>query len=255
MRYNLHTHSFYCGHGSGTVSEYAEEAERNGFSLLGFSEHCPFPDGFLSASRMPYESMLSYERDVRSLRKSFPVLLGYEVDYLPHQRSYYAAVAGRVDYLVGGTHYIFRADGSLGSVFDHDLSGRDLAIYADQTIKAMESGFFSFYAHPDVFLAERSFDNEAKAVSAAILDAAADLSMPLELNGNGHMRGRGYPSREFWEMAAERGIPALLSSDAHRVSDLGAPFDFLEAFAAELGIALLEPYSLHPLRFRKVRGN
>ena len=82
MTYNLHTHSFYCGHGSGMIKEYADRAEEKDFDILGFSEHIPFRDGFLSKSRMPYGDYASYESDVRKEkeRRPFPVLLGYEVD-------------------------------------------------------------------------------------------------------------------------------------------------------------------------------
>lgn len=254
MRYNLHTHSFYCGHGSGRIEEYAAEAERCGFALLGFSEHCPFRSSLLSRSRMPYSSMKQYESDVRSLKCSFPVLLGYEVDYFSRYHGYYEEILGRVDYLIGGTHYIFRPDGTMASVFDENLSPSDLHLYADQTIKAMASGLFSFYAHPDVFLSSHPFDAEARAVASAVLDAAEDLGMPLEMNGNGYLRGRGYPSDDFWRMVAERGIPALLSSDAHKVEDLAAPFDFLRKKAADLGVELLETESIRPLRFRREQG-
>ena len=255
MRYNLHTHSFYCGHGSGRIGEYCDEAERNGFSLLGFSEHCPFPDGLLSRSRMPFPSMELYERDVRSERRPFSILLGYEVDYFRSRRSYYERLKERVDYLIGGTHYIFRPDGSMASVFDSLLSGDDIRRYADQTVRAMSSGLFSFYAHPDVYLSERPFGKDEEAAAALILDAAAELGVPLELNGNGHLKGRGYPSEEFWRMAAARGIPALVSSDAHRIVDLAAPFGFLESFASRIGLTLLEPGSISPLSFRKVQAN
>ncbi len=251
MNYNLHTHSFYCGHGSGLISEYAAEAEKAGFFLLGFSEHCPFPDNFLSKSRMPFASASLYEQDVKALDCSFPVLLGYEVDYFRNRRSYYEEIHSRVDYLITGTHYIFRKDGSVASVFDADLTSSDLSLYADSVIEAMSSGLFSFCAHPDVFLSARSFDKEAKAVSVAILEAAKELGMPLELNGNGYMKGRGYPSRGFWEIAHDMGIPALLSSDAHRVKDLAAPFDFLHSFADGLALDLLEPYMENGLSFRK----
>lgn len=254
MRYNLHTHSFYCGHGSGRIDEYAEEAQRNGFEVLGFSEHCPFPDGLLSRSRMPYSSMAQYEADVRNERRPFDILLGYEVDYFRRFDGYYESLRNRVDYLIGGTHFIFRPDGTMSSVFDGNLSASDLSIYADTTIKAMESGFFSFYAHPDAFLSSCQFNSEARAVSIAIIEASIGLSIPLEINGNGYLRKRGYPSREFWELAAERDVPAILSSDAHRTQDLAAPFPGLREFAADLGISILCPSSLHPLSFRKEQG-
>ena len=249
--YNLHTHSFYCGHGSGTIAEYAKEAERLGFSVLGFSEHCPFSDNFLSSSRMPYSDMVHYERDVRSLDCPFPVILGYEVDYFKSWHGYYEEIRERADYLIGGTHYIFRSDGSVKGAFA-PLDKEDMKYYAKQTIKALSSGLFSFFAHPDAYLSATPFDMEAKAIAIDILDAAEDCGVPLEINGNGIAAGRGYPSEDFWRLAAERGMPAVISSDAHKVSNLDKSLLAAEAFAEKMGIDILYPDKCNPLSFRKV---
>ena len=205
MTYNLHTHSFYCGHGSGTIKEYADRAEEKGFDILGFSEHIPFRDGFLSKSRMPYGDYVSYENDVKKEkeRRPFPVLLGYEVDYFASRHGYYEEVKDRVDYLIAGTHYIFRSDGSIKGAFA-TLDKEDMKYYAKQTLKALSSGLFSFFAHPDAYLSATPFDAEARAIAIDILDTAEDLGIPLEINGNGIAQGRGYPSPDFWRLAAER---------------------------------------------------
>ena len=226
MRYNLHTHSFYCGHGSGRIGEYCDEAERNGFSLLGFSEHCPFPDGLLSRSRMPFPSMELYERDVRSERRPFSILLGYEVDYFRSRRSYYERLKERVDYLIGGTHYIFRPDGSMASVFDSLLSGDDIRRYADQTVRAMSSGLFSFYAHPDVYLSERPFGKDEEAAAALILDAAAEHLLKIDVENEfvRHFKRRGNPPDLFggfagYGMLLDAVVKAVASGIAYLTED------------------------------------
>ena len=45
---SLHTHTFRCGHASGTEREYIENAIAAGFDTLGFSDHAPyvFRDGY-----------------------------------------------------------------------------------------------------------------------------------------------------------------------------------------------------------------
>ena len=114
MLYNLHTHSHYCGHGSGEISEYAEYAASKGFSMLGFSEHCPFPDSLLGNSRMPFSSMALYEDDVRRAGASlpFPVYLGYEIDYYDEYSSFFQSLSERTDFLIAGVHYVRRPDGT-----------------------------------------------------------------------------------------------------------------------------------------------
>ena len=36
---NLHTHTYYCRHGSGNAADYMVWAEKAGLQVLGFSEH------------------------------------------------------------------------------------------------------------------------------------------------------------------------------------------------------------------------
>ena len=128
----------------------------------------------------------------------------------------------------------------------------DMKYYAKQTIKALSSGLFSFFAHPDAYLSATPFDMEAKAIAIDILDAAEDCGVPLEINGNGIAAGRGYPSEDFWRLAAERGMPAVISSDAHKVSNLDKSLLAAEAFAEKIGIDILYPDKCNPLSFRKV---
>ena len=60
---------------------------------------------------------------------------------------------------------------------------KNLNRYIDQTIDGMRSGLFSFLAHPDLFMkGYKEWDEQSKACLKAILDAAIDLNMPLEIN-------------------------------------------------------------------------
>ena len=103
---NLHTHSYFCGHGTGTIAEYVAEAQKQGLKLLGFSEHCPVEDNRWNRSRMALEQMSIYEDDIANARAeaSLPILTGYECDYLPQYRSYYQEIGARVDYLICAIH-------------------------------------------------------------------------------------------------------------------------------------------------------
>ena len=93
-----------------------------------------------------------------------------------------------------------------------------------------------------------------KPIVALIYDFDGTLS-PGNMQEFGFIQAIGKSPEEFWRMAAERGIPALVSSDAHRIVDLAAPFGFLESFASRIGLTLLEPGSISPLSFRKVQAN
>ena len=51
---NYHTHTYRCGHATGTDREYVENAIKVGLKTLGFSDHAPyvFEDGYRSSMRM-----------------------------------------------------------------------------------------------------------------------------------------------------------------------------------------------------------
>ena len=157
MLTNYHTHTRRCGHAVGEDREYAEAAVQAGLKILGFSDHAPqiFPAGYYSSFRMRPEELKGYVESVLSLRKEFAgtleIPLGLELEYYPRHfpdlltvlRSY------PIDYLLLGQHFI-------GNEYDAPYSGcptEDKAIlsrYVDQTIEAMNTGHFTYFAHPDL---------------------------------------------------------------------------------------------------------
>ena len=40
---NYHTHTWRCQHARGTEEEYVKAAIKQGFGVLGFSDHTPWP--------------------------------------------------------------------------------------------------------------------------------------------------------------------------------------------------------------------
>ena len=248
MLYNLHTHSHYCGHGSGEIAEYADYASAEGFEVLGFSEHCPFPTELFHRTRMPFAMMGTYEKDVRARASehSFPVLLGYEIDYSEEFDSYFRTVLDHVDYLIAGVHFVACPDGTYHTPFNPGFSDDDVRRYADAAVKVMETGLISFLAHPDVFLCRRRFDKVAEEAAITIASAAAELSIPLEINGNGLLKGNdeaeGYPSPCFWHIARDYVSTAVISSDAHVVKNLDRTLPFCRSFASDSGFDVLDPY-------------
>ena len=249
MKYNLHTHSFYCGHGSGRISEYAEYADKKGYEVLGFSEHCPFPDNRFHSTRMDYSQMGDYLSDIEeeASKRSMIILRGFECDYFPEYRSYFEDVREDVDYLITGTHFMISGD-RISNPFDGSMTKEDLFIYADSTIKAMESGLFAFVCHPDVYLSHCPFDNEAEAVAKDIIALSNELLLPLEVNANGIAKSiaagckeYGYPNNSFWSLASSMNARCVMNADAHSVESIDKYSDKLEAFVSEHALNMVTP--------------
>ena len=245
---NLHTHSFYCGHGSGQVSEYAQAAVDQGLALLGFTEHCPVPDSRWSRTRMAYEQMALYEQDVKAVQQQnlLTILTGYECDYLEQYQGYYEELKTKTDYLICAIHDLSLDSRREYSVFWNTLTKEDLGLYTDLYCKALQSGLFLFGAHPDVFAYNyHTWDEEAVACSKAIIECAASSGVALEINANG-MRKRkvktadgeryAYPVLPFWELASEYPVQVVTNSDAHKPAEIRAGQDKAFALAEQVGI-------------------
>ena len=85
MRTNYHTHTKRCLHAFGTEEDYISAALNAGVSVLGFSDHAPFPDvdyGY----RMPYSELGEYFAAVDRLREEraddIIIKKSLEIEYL-----------------------------------------------------------------------------------------------------------------------------------------------------------------------------
>ncbi len=249
---NLHTHSHYCGHGSGEVNDYVTSAVDEGISLLGFSEHAPFVDDRYHSTRMAYAKQPAYEADVRAAQESatrVTILLGYECDYHRTYHSYLAELGERVDYLIGGVHYLNQSHETDWPVYGSTMDKKALHRYADRYVAMLQSGIFLFGVHPDLFCHRyHSWDSETIAISKAIIECAIAEGVALEINGYGLQKlvvptttgkTHGYPNTDFWHLAGQYpDLVAVSSSDAHKPGDIGYGRIETAALAKEAGLKI-----------------
>ena len=257
---NFHTHTELCKHAAGEPRDYLIEAADAGCSALGFSDHCPYPSEvaamFWPSSRMSEAELPIYAEWVRKARRmadaaglGFPVYFGFECEWDKAMYSWYKddlLGALGAEYLVLGSHWITMEDGEHIYIAEVSDSASLLRRYIDQTIDGMASGLYKFVAHPDIFMSGwREWDSEAVACSSALIDAAEDLGLPLEVNGYGLIKpasktSRGtrfqYPYREFWEIVAERGLRVICNSDAHKPEHVIRNAANARQYALEVGI-------------------
>lgn len=234
---NYHTHTYYCRHATGLVSDYCEAALKREMHTLGISDHTPYPDGRWSHERMFYTQLQDYSQEIERAQEEYSelrVLKALECEYCPDLNSYYSdELLGTIalDYLIGSVHYIpFHGDWI--SVYHDTLNEKSLYLYAKHFIRSMESGFFRFMAHPDLFgIKYIEWDAAAESCARDILEASAVLGIPLEVNGSGFRKEKiktsqgirnSFPVERFWQIAAEYDISVVTNSDAHRPEDVDA---------------------------------
>ncbi len=229
---NYHTHTIRCNHASGTEREYIENAIENGFQILGFSDHVPqpYPDDYYSHIRMRMDEVEDYTDTLVKLRDEYKneiqILIGYEVEYT---RKYFSKLLEHIkqyplDYIIQGQHF---SPDEIEGFYAGALTSEEekLASYVDIAIEGMETGCFSYLAHPDLINYDGP-DNIFKKHMKKIVEASIRLNIPLEVNMLGFNINRNYPCNRFFSMASEMGAKFVIGCDAHNPLDVRQPEDF-----------------------------
>lgn len=221
MKANYHTHTWRCNHATGNEKQYVENALKAGLEILGFADHTPyiFPGDYYSTFRMELGQLPGYVDTVLGLREAYAgrieIPLGLETEYYP---KHFGELLSRLreypmDYLILGQHFV-------GNEYDapyNGLGSRDEALlrqYVRQSCDAMNTGLFTYFAHPDLL----NFQGDGKLYLHHMRDIcreAKGCGVPLEFNLLGLAGGRHYPTFGFWELVAEEGCDVVLGRDAH----------------------------------------
>lgn len=252
-RVNLHSHTTRCGHAVGTEEEYVKSAIRNGFSVLGFSDHTPMPLVYdlPVGGRMHPDARFEYIDCIHALRDKYKdqitIYTGFECEHLPWNAEFNKKLRSEVDYLIFGNHgdpCFPRTKNYVGAIADTE----DFRIYTDDCIAGIESGLYLYMAHPDLALySMEEISPEIKAMCREICRAAVKNNLPLEYNISGLFKPKndnceGYPHREFWQLAAEENVTCVVGVDAHKPEAFDTTEDFENAFVflRSLGCRVIE---------------
>lgn len=252
---SFHTHTYLCKHAQGTVQDYLIQAKKENCLALGFSDHCPYPeDGtdFWPDVRMNENEAKPYIETVRreAEKYDFPVYAGFECEFdYKYENWYRDFLLGEIgaDYLILGPHWVH--DGSR-YVFIPEVANTNLLHkWTDVTIYAIQTGLFKMIAHPDLPMAcgNTKWTKDVECCFRAILDAAIDKNIPLEINGCGlvlkqpitdieNITRPQYPYRKYWEIIADSSAKVICNSDAHNPENVLYPARCARQYAKELGI-------------------
>jgi histidinol-phosphatase (PHP family) len=253
LRTDYHMHTPLCKHAEGPTNAYVEEAIAKGFSAMGFSEHCPLPDGRSAHVRMDEDQLDLYVNEVLRLRDDYfgkmDVRLGIEIDFLEGLESYIEKILAKYpwDYVIGSVHYLDNAC-TRGS---WDKNAKDIrALYSEYFLllqKLVCSGLCDIIAHFD--LPKRTgfppTDAERDAISETLREIRSQ-NLVVEINTSGYRhvelrKPEPYPNFDVISEAISLGIPLCVNSDAHKPGDVGANFGEIERFLrTKTGVKLAE---------------
>lgn len=241
---NYHTHTSRCHHAVGQDEEYVLAAIEKGLKILGFSDHTPhlFFGDYVSRSRMLPQELQGYCDSIRSLKQAhgdkIQLHLGVEAEYYPDlwQDDLSLLRDHGIEYMILAQHWT-------GNEMSHPYvctpsDDKDRLIQYCRTVcAAMETGLFSYLAHPDVI---RFTGDEAlyQTQMRTICRTAKQCGVPLEINLLGIRENRHYPTPAFWPIAAEEGCNLVLGIDAH------APAHIADTTAEATALEMVQHYGL-----------
>lgn len=242
MRIDLHNHTTWCHHATGSMQSYIEQAITQNIDVFGFSDHAPMD--FDPKYRMSFDEMANYETLTRALKEQFKehitLTLGYEVDYLKgHIDS--RVLTADVDYLIGSVHFLddwgFDNPEFIGRYEKEDID----AIYTEyfQAVEALaQSGYFQIVGHLDLIKVFKFYPSAPVLTLAhQALDAIKENDLTLELNAAGFRKPckEAYPSFSLLQEAYKREIPITFGSDAHAIAQVGLNKEKLYRLAHDAG--------------------
>jgi histidinol-phosphatase (PHP family) len=205
------------------ILAYCEVAKARGIRQMGITEH----DRYLE------EIDLAAFQEARELSRDIELRLGIEIDFVPGKEEEMNRFATELpyDYVIGSVHRV------AGEEVDHpghkEIYDRwdtyDLyEAYYENVRKAALSGRFDVLGHPDLIKIFRRFpDRDITDMLEETADAVAESGVVVDVNAAGLRKpiGEIYPSRIFLEMFHRRGVPIILSSDAHAPEEVAAGYD------------------------------
>ena len=214
------------------ILAYCEVARERGILQMGITEHDRYLDDIDVAAFQEAREKTDVE-----------LRLGIEIDFVPgkEERMDHDSSALPYDYVIGSVH---RVEGEeVDRATDQTVYDRwdtyDLyeAYYANVREAAL-SGRFEVLGHPDLIKIFRRFpDRDITGMLEETADAVAESGMVVDVNAAGLRKpvGEIYPSRQLLEMFHRRGVPIILSSDAHAPDQVAMGYDKSLALVHDVG--------------------
>ncbi|MGD6815715.1 histidinol-phosphatase [Metabacillus sp. 84] len=242
------------------LKEFTDEAKRKNIDHFGISEHAYHfyqTADILSNSWVEerrYYDMKDYTALFSQAEKAgIDVKMSIEMDYTPgkHKEMERFIRQYDFDYVIGSIHWI----GGFGidlKEFIHEWDKRDVydtyKKYFDQVVTLAESNLFDIVGHLDLvkifnyipeneeFLLEQ-YERAAEALSKSktcVEISTAGLRKPT---------GELYPDERLLKMCYQKGVPIVLSSDAHIPGDVGADYGQAVSLARKTGYETIMTFS------------
>lgn len=245
---DLHIHTSYSDGAKG-VQHVIERALKKGMTQIAITDHMPLP--FENRYAMRPEHLGGYRDKIKRFRDEhadrITIKTGLEMEYIPGYEFWTEEIVRKGwDHAIASIH-IIRSRGDHGLVngaqgefkrvlkglFDGDMHAFCTAYYKHLQ-RMIESGLFHAVGHLDVIKKHnknnRYFNEGDDWYQDLVLETLTRLEsvgLAVEINTGGfyHPVNASYPSNWIIAECLRRGIPLILSSDAHHPRHIGRDFE------------------------------
>ena len=252
---DTHTHTWFSGHGVGTVEEVVQAACDLGLTTIALTEHLPLPtaidtDGTFA---MTDDQVELYRAEIEVSRARHPeieVICGIEVDWRSGALPYILEKLkrfGPFEVVLGSVH-MFTYDESDFWAFDHPAyidgwreRGEEnvwweyFELWCDAVLSEVP---FTIMTHPDLpkkLGFKPTFD--AREMYQAMAMVAASKDVLVEVNTSGLFREAAelYPAPALLKAFCDAGVGCTVASDAHAPQQVGRALKLAHAAMREAG--------------------
>ncbi len=265
QNFSYHTHTVFSD-GHNTIEEMLDRAESLGWREIGISDHLVVHKNLAQSPSLPrwqkslkahifYTDFAKAKKDfivhANNIRqaargRSLKVRVGAEVDYFTYDGWKESFDDFRretdLDYYISGNHFLQPSVGEVLDINDLSLLGEDkrqsaISNHFSAICLAIESGLFAFIAHIDyIRKSEFCADDDFWEEKMKVVDCLQKYKTATELSSKGlRKRGDFYPAQKLLKEIISRGIPLVISDDAHRIVELGFEFAQAEEYLQRIG--------------------
>ena len=234
MQKNIfHIHNNCCHHSSNTLDNIVHYSLSHGYKKLYFTEHCYCNVDCVLQKRRPTTNEIKNLKSLiniynKKYAKKLHIYFGYEIEFNKQNQWYYEQLVRDpyADFLIFGNHFygdIFKMEYPFPLVMNCTKNINNLLEYKMNQIAAMESGLFSWIAHPDIFLnSYKKWDKKAQELSTCIIQCAKRNKSILGFNVNfpspfNSKKKWHYPVKQFWNLVSKTNVKVLIESDSHDI--------------------------------------
>ncbi|OEH91807.1 histidinol-phosphatase HisJ [Bacillus solimangrovi] len=262
MKRDGHIHTPFCPHGStDSLDAYIEQAIRDGFTEITFTEHAPLPNGFVDPtpnkdSGMPFENLPLYFEAISKMKEKYKkhirINRGLEIDYIEgyeyETTSFLNKYGPLLDDAILSVHFlknestyycldfsdthfeeIIQSFGSIEKTYECYYNTVLRSIEANLgTYKPRRIGHITLIRK---FQKKFPCSNPFTELLENILHATKNAELQLDYNAAGLRKPlckQTYPSKQLVQRAMQLNIPLIYGSDAHISSDVGKQYQLLQ---------------------------